>query len=104
MWRRSCNRTKAFATGLLQSGGAGVYNSSAMMKKAILTVLTVMWAATWALAQEVTPQDVSDKFTGPGKPTEASTWISIAIATVFLAATVAVAFKDPRRTHLDEQK
>ena len=104
MSRRSCNRTKAFATGLLQAGGERVYNSSAMMKKAILTVLTVMWTATWALAQELTPPEVSDRFVGPGKPAEATTWISVAMATIFVAATLAVAFKDPRRTHLDERK
>jgi hypothetical protein len=101
MWRRSCNRKIATATGLLRGAEGGVYNWRAMMNRAIVTILTVLWTVAGALAQQA-PEPVSDSYVCPGDATAAAQWANVGIATVLLIATLFVAFKDPRRTHLDE--
>ncbi|MCY2927806.1 MAG: hypothetical protein NT031_20675 [Planctomycetota bacterium] len=74
-----------------------------MIKKATATILTVLGTAAWAMAQQV-PEEVTDNFRGPAKPATATIWISLVIAAMLVLAALFVAFRDPRRTHLDEQK
>ena len=73
-----------------------------MIKKATVTILTVLAAAAAAAAQQA-PEEVTDNFVVSAKP-PATLWISVVIATIFVLAAMFVAFKDPRRTHLDEHK
>lgn len=103
MSRPTCNQGNDFATGLLQGPEARVYNSTAMIKKATVTILLVLSTAAGAMAQQV-PDEVTDNFTGPVKPAAATLWAAVFVAAVLVVAVIFIAFKDPRRTHLDEQK
>ena len=104
MSRHSCNRANEFTTGLLQGLNACVYNRSAMIKKTAVAILTVLWTAAGALAQQAAPAEVTDNFIGPTKPDSAAVWMTVFIAAILVGAAMFVVFKDPRRTHLDEHK